>query len=212
MPTPSAPTTPAASLVNHESLADAAVIAHSNQGLIYRLSDGDREFAVKTAVGRGPLLAVNRHALRREYRAYLRLKDLAGISRCHGLVDDRWLVLDFIPGEPFRDARIGSDFFDRLLEIIQAMHARGVAHGDLKRKSNLMVDPEGSPVLLDFGAATLLRAGRHPVNRRLFEFMRQTDLNAWVKLKYGGYSGVSEADRALLRRSWLERVLSRTRR
>jgi len=212
MPTPSTPSSAVASLVNRETLANAVVMAQSNQGRVYRLRAAGRELAVKTAAGRGPLLAVNRQALRREYRAYRRLDDLPGIPRCHGLAEDRFLVLDLIDAQPFRDARVGSEFFERLLEIIQAMHVRGVAHGDLKRKANLMVDPEGSPVLLDFGAATLLRGGWHPVNRRLFEFMRQTDLNAWVKLKYGGYSGVSEADRALLRRSWVERALSRSRR
>lgn len=212
MPNPPVPPAAIARLVNREALADADVLARSNQGLVYRLGSGDRELAVKAAAGRGPLLAVNRIALKREYRAYRRLQGLAGVPRCHGMIENRWLVLDFIPAEPYRDARIGPGFFDRLLEIILAMHDRGVAHGDLKRKSNLMVDPGGAPVLLDFGAATMLRPGWHPVNRRLFEFMRQTDLNAWVKLKYGGYSGVSEGDRALLRRSWLERALSRSRR
>ncbi|MEX2497656.1 MAG: hypothetical protein WD397_02120 [Wenzhouxiangellaceae bacterium] len=205
------PSTAIAGLVNQQALADAVVLARSNQGLVYRLGTGDHELAIKAAAGSGPLLAVNRHALRREYRAYRRLEGLAGMPRCHGLVDNRWLVLDFIPAEPFRNAHIGPGFFDRLLEIIQAMHERGVAHGDLKRKSNLMVDATGAPVLLDFGAATVLRPGWHPVNRRLFEFMRQTDLNAWVKLKYGGYEGVSGPDRKLLRRSWLERALGRIR-
>ena len=200
-----------ASIVNRQALADAPVLASSNQGLVYRLDMGKRIFAVKAAAGRGPLLAVNRHALRREHRAYQRLVGVAGIPQCHGLIEDRWLVLDFVEGDAFRDARPGPAFFDRLLETIRAMHECGVAHGDLKRKSNLMVDTSGQPVLLDLGAATLRRPGRHPVNQRLFDFMRQTDLNAWVKLKYGGYSDVSEADRALLRRSWLERALSRRR-
>lgn len=206
------PTPPPASLVTPDALARADVLARSNQGVVYRLAADHGQFAIKAAAGRGALLAVNRYALKREFDAYRRLEGLACIPRCRGLVDDRFLVLDFVDARPFRDAEIGRDFFDRLLETIQAMHARGVAHGDLKRKSNLMVDPQGHPVLLDFGAATLLRPGWHPVNRRLFEFMRQTDLNAWVKLKYGGYSDVSEGDRALLRRSWLERALGRLRR
>ena len=207
----SSPSAAIASIVNQQTLTDALVLARSNQGLVYRLSAGNRQFAVKAAAGRGPLLAANRHTLRREHRAYRRLAGVAGIPQCHGLLEDRWLVLDFIEGEAFRNALPGPEFFARLLETIQAMHARGVAHGDLKRKSNLMVDTQGRPVLLDFGAATILRPGWHPVNRRLFDFMRQTDLNAWVKLKYGGYEGVSNADGALLRRSWLERVLSRSR-
>ena len=200
-----------ASIVNRQALANAPILASSNQGLVYRLDTGERIFAVKAAAGRGPLLAVNRHALRQEHRAYQRLVGVTGIPQCHGLIEDRWLVLDFVEGDAFRDARPGPDFFDHLLETIRAMHERGVAHGDLKRKSNLMVDRSGHPVLLDLGAATLRRPGRHPVNHRLFDFMRQTDLNAWVKLKYDGYAGVSDADRSLLRRSWLEHVLSRVR-
>ena len=200
-----------ASIVNRQALADAAILARSNQGMVHRLRAGHRQLAVKAACGQGPLLAINRHALRREHRAYQRLVGVAGIPQCHGLIENRWLVLDFVEGDAFRNARPGPEFFDRLLKNIRAMHERGVAHGDLKRKSNLMVDTSGHPVLLDFGAATILRPGWHPINRRLFDFMRQTDLNAWVKLKYGGYSDVSEADSALLRRSWLERVLSGSR-
>jgi len=208
MPTPNPPLE---SLVNQATLARADVLARSNQGVVYRLSAAGGDLAVKKAAGKGPLLAINRHALKREFHAYRRLDGLSGVPRCLGLAEERFLVLDFIDARPFRDSTTGPDFFDQLLETIRAMHERGVAHGDLKRKANLMVAPDGRPVLLDFGAATLLRQGRHPINRRLFEFMRQTDLNAWVKLKYGGYSDVSEADRALLRRSWLERVLSRYR-
>lgn len=206
------PTPPIDSLVNPAALARATILARSNQGVVYRLAVDGQVLAVKKAAGKGPLLAINRHALRREFHAYRRLDGVAGIPRCLGLVDGRFLVLDFIDARPFRDARTGPEFFDRLLETIRAMHERGVAHGDLKRKANLLVDGQGRPVLLDFGAATLLRPGWHPVNRRLFDFMRQTDLNAWIKLKYGGYSGVSEGDRALLRRSWLERALGRFRR
>ena len=200
------------SLADPEMLAHADVLARSNQGIVYRLVLDGRELAVKQAAGTGPLLAINRHALKREFLAYRRLEGVAGVPHCLGMVRGRLLVLEYVPARPFRDAAVEPVFFGRLFETIQAMHARGVAHGDLKRKANLMVDAQDRPVLLDFGAATLLRPGWHPVNRRLFEFMRQTDLNAWVKLKYGGYSGVSEADRAMLRRSWLERVLSRTRR
>jgi len=199
------------SLAAPENLARAEVLARSNQGIVYRLAVDDREVAVKEAAGAGPLLAVNRHALKREFLAYQRLAGVPGVPRCLGMARGRLLVLEYIPGTPFRGTTVGTAFFDRLLTLVQTLHARGVAHGDLKRKANLMVDSQGRPVLLDFGAATLLRQGRHPINRRLFEFMRQTDLNAWVKLKYGGYSGVSEDDRKLLRRSWLERLLSRYR-
>ena len=205
------PETPAPTITS-DALADAPVLAESNQGVVYRLALGGRELAVKAATGRGIVGAANRLALKREHRAYRRLTGVEGIPHCHGLVDGRWLVLDHVPARPFRDAPVEPVFFDRLLAVIRTMHEHGVAHGDLKRKANLLVDEAGNPLVLDFGAAVVRRPGFHPVNRRLFEFMRRTDLNAWVKLKYGGYEGVSEVDRALLDRSLLERVLGRMRR
>lgn len=201
-----------AELLRAGALAEVPCIARSNQGEIRRLGVDGRDFAVKSAVGRGPAGRVNRHALAREARAYARLAGVTGVPGCLGLIDRRWLVLDWIEARPFRDTPVDAEFFDRLLATLRAMHARGVAHADLKRKSNLLVSADGSPVLIDFGAALLRREGFHPINRHLFEFLRQTDLNAWVKLKHGGYDKVPEADRAMLKRSWLERRLAAFRR
>lgn len=188
-------------------------LATSNQGVIYPLDVDGCAMVVKTLPPASRLNVVHLRALQREYRAYQCLQGLRGFARCHGLFEQRWLVLDRIDGTLFREAALNSEdrFFDHLFDNIQAMHERGVAHGDLKRKANLMVDPQMQPVLLDFGAAVIRKPGFHPVNQRLFLFMRQTDLNAWVKLKYGGYSNLSAEDAARLKRSWLERGLSRIR-
>lgn len=195
-------------------LENGRLVSQSNQGVVVRTECDGTALAVKSPVGNPLVWRLRQMSLVRESRAYERLAGVPGVPRCHGLVDRRWLVLEFIDGRPFRDARPAEReaFFDALLATIRAMHTRGVAHGDLKRKSNLMVDAGGRPVILDLGAAVVRRPGRHPLNRRLFEFLRQTDLNAWVKLKYGGYDGVSEADRPLLRRSRLERLLGHLRR
>lgn len=197
--------------ISPEMLDRAPVLAESNQGTVRRIEDGGRTFAVKSARGRRTLGAFNRLALAREHAAYARLEGVPGIPRCHGLIGGRLLVLDYIAAAPFRDTPVAESYFDQLLATIRAMHERGVAHGDLKRKANLLVDEKGAPVLLDFGAAVLRKSGFRPLNRRLFEFIRQTDLNAWVKLKYGGYRDVGAIDRPLLRRSAIERWLARFR-
>lgn len=194
-----------------ELLDRAPVLAESNQGTVRRIDAGERAFAVKVAKGRGAVGAFNRLALTREHAAYRRLQGVDGIARCHGLIDGRLLVLDFIAARPFREIPPEEINFERFLATIRQMHERGVAHGDLKRKANLLVDETGAPVVLDFGAAVVLKPGFRPFNRRLFEFIRRTDLNAWVKLKYGGYRDVAEIDRPLLRRSAIERWLARLR-
>ena len=185
-------------------------LGRSNQGEVRRFSADGLDLAIKTPSGSGPLKWLRRQSLLREYRTYRRLEGLDGFARCHGLFEGRFLVLDYIYGEDFRRDRLNNaeDFFSELLRSIQAMHARGVAHGDLKRKSNLRIDRFGKPVILDLGTAVLRREQPGWLNRRIFEFARQTDLNAWVKLKYGGYTNVSAEDRHYLKRSSLERSLS----
>lgn len=184
-------------------------LGKSNQGEVRRFRCGDLDLAIKAPSGSGPLKWLRLQSLRREYRTYRRLDGLPGFARCHGLFKDQYLVLDYIRGEDFRRARLddADSFFVKLLDSILAMHARGVAHGDLKRKDNLRIDSAGRPVILDLGTAVLRRDDGGWINRRLFEFARQTDLNAWIKLKYGGYRGVAPEDRRYLRRSRLERAL-----
>lgn len=190
------------------ALEHARALARGNQGEILRLEIDGHDLVVKQALGRSLLGRANRWTLTREARAYRRLNGVPGIARFHGFIDRRWLVLDHVESRPFRDSEVRPDFFDRLLALLREMHRRGVAHGDLKRKANLMIDPAGRPVLFDFGAAVVRREGLHPINHKLFNFLRQTDLNAWIKLKYGGYENLRPEDRALLKRSALERGLS----
>jgi tRNA A-37 threonylcarbamoyl transferase component Bud32 len=186
----------------------------SNQGEVRRFRIDGLDLAIKRPKGRGLAWRLRAATIRHEYRAYEKLDGLDGIPSCYGLLPGDRLVLAFVQGSPLRDVAIDRDspFYPALLDLIQAMHARGVAHGDLKRKANLLITPAGRPVILDFGTATLCRSGSHAVNRRLFELIRQTDLNAWIKLKYGGYENLSEDDQQLLRRTGIERWLSRLRR
>jgi serine/threonine protein kinase len=200
-------------LIRRLDFTSGELLGQSNQGEVRRFRLNGQELAIKKPKGRYLGWQVRQATLVREYRAYQRLAGLPGFTRCLGLIDKTFLVLEFRQGTPFRRAELADReaFFATLLDIIQTMHAAGVAHGDLKRKDNLLVDELGQPVILDLGAATLRKPGFHPLNQALFDFMCQTDLNAWVKLKYGGYQGISEADQRWLKRSALERVLTRMR-
>lgn len=186
------------------------VLATSNQGTVLLFRDAGVEFVVKVAMGEGAVLRARRATLRREARAYERMDGLRGVPSFYGLLDDRFLVLEHLDGTPYRDTGIADrdTWFARLLEVIRGFHERGVAHGDLKSKSNLMVARSGGPRVIDFGTTVLHKPGFHPINNRLFAYAKQLDLNAWVKHKYEGrYEDASEADRSLLRYSRLERWL-----
>ncbi|HBG30998.1 hypothetical protein [Candidatus Macondimonas diazotrophica] len=178
------------------------------QSRIYRYTDPSGCYAVK--IPRSGVMGgcIGRWMIHRERRVYERLTGLPGVPRCHGLVEGRYLVLDFMAGESFRDAQTrlppDHDYFEQLRILIDAIHARGVAHTDLKRKDNLLVLDNELPCLIDFGAAMVRRSD--PLSRVLFLIARRFDRNAWIKLKYNGYRNIPPDERRHLRRLPIERV------
>jgi serine/threonine protein kinase len=162
----------------------------------------------------GVLAMLWRYLLRREHSVYTRLGGIAGIPRAYGLIGGEALALEYITGPSLRehDAALAhrDEFFARLLATVLAMHAVGVAHGDLKRKHNVIVGAGEQPYLIDFGIACL-RDGLF--GRLVFTTFRQMDLNAWLKLKYGRRledivepEAVSVEDAALYRPLLIERL------
>jgi serine/threonine protein kinase len=98
-------------------------------------------------------------------------------------------------------------FFAELLTSIEAIHAAGVAHGDLKRKNNIVVGVNGRPSIIDFGIARLRSVKRTGRGGPLFEWVRQSDYNAWAKLKYRRrMDALSPEDAARYRPLRLERL------
>jgi predicted Ser/Thr protein kinase len=149
--------------------------------------------------------------LSREHFVYSRLAGVRGIPRCYGFLDGAHLVLEHIAGPSLRtrtdDLKDRERFFAELLTSIDAMHAAGVAHGDLKRKNNVVVGPGERPYIIDFGIARLRKAARDGRGGRVFEWVKQMDYNAWAKLKYRGrMEELSAEDAARYRPLLLERI------
>jgi len=182
-----------------------------HQGQLLRYCRGDWDLVIKCPHGRGIRGWWSRFSLRREHAAYERLAGIAGIPHCYGLLPGGYLVLEFIESSAFRGADIADRdaWFARLMAIIDTCHDRGVAHGDLKRKANLMLDAQGQAVVVDFGTAWLKKTGFAPLNHAIFRYLARTDINACIKHKYHGrYDQVQAADAQRLRYSRLERWIS----
>ena len=134
-------------------------LSRGYQGVVYLRDTGTGRVVVKQPMGHGLGLWLRRVMLRREYAAYQRLQGVPGVPRCFGVEADGSLLLEFLEGEPYRETatalRDRDMFFSELLRSILAVHAAGVAHADLKRRGNILISPDGRPVLLDFGSAVL---------------------------------------------------------
>jgi len=189
--------------------AQENILAVSNQGTILHYRHGELDLIVKTAMGRGLLLKVRQKTLRREYEAYCRMDGVMGVPECYGMLDGRYLVIEFIRGTPYREASWTDRelWFTNFLEVLRSIHNRGVSHGDLKSKSNIVVTGDEQPCVIDFGTAFLYKSGFHPINNWLFEYGKRLDINAWVKHKYHGrYADASEEDHALLNYGRIEYI------
>ena len=181
---------------------------HGYQGHVYLYQKDGECLIIKVASGRGILKWLRRHMLRNEYRVYKKLKGYRGSPHCYGFLKERYLILEYIDGIAIRHAEISDHraYYNQMLEFIKELHRRGVAHGDLKRKDNLMVVDQRRPCLIDFGTAVLRKPGFAPINHFLYELARKFDLNAWIKLKYQGrYEDISPADRAYFNRTRIEK-------
>ena len=200
--------------IEAQTRAAEPAYAEGYQGPVHLYQTGGRRFIVKTALKKGLSARIRRWMLRREHYAYQHLTGFAGSPRCFGLIEGRYLVLEHIDGVSLRRGRIDDRhaYFDTLLGYIAEMHRRGVAHGDLKSRDNLLVIGPRLPCIVDFGTAIVRKPGFAPLNHMLFEFARRLDLNAWAKLKYRGRMWLlTPEDRPYYRRTLVEKVASALR-
>jgi predicted Ser/Thr protein kinase len=194
--------------------SESNILATSNQGIVLLFEGDGLKLVIKSAMGRGAVRKARQATLEREYAAYQRLNGVVGVPACYGLLAQRYLLMEFIDGTTYRDAtwQDRDAWFTALLNVIRSFHARGVSHGDLKSKSNMIVGKDQKPYVIDFGTTFLQKDGFHPINNRLFEYSKRLDINAWVKHKYHGrYKDASEEDRDLLNYSKLEYVVRKLR-
>ncbi|MEV4069685.1 serine/threonine-protein kinase [Nonomuraea fuscirosea] len=155
-------------------------LGSGGMGTVWRARDLalHREVAVKQVSPLAPELVQDAEASRvlrervlREARALARISD-PHVVTIHHIVEEGagsypWLVMELVPGgsladrleertrlEPPEAARIGR----QVLSALRTAHAAGICHRDVK-PANVLLRPDGSAVLTDFGIAALQRIG-----------------------------------------------------
>src|SRR4030095_5063668 len=85
-------------------------------------------------------VTLGRRLIRREVRAYERLRNLAGIPRLAGRIDPIAFAVDFVEGRDlshFRPGEVAEEFFVKLARLLDSVHRSGVAQGDLHHRDVL---------------------------------------------------------------------------
>ncbi len=133
--------------------ADVFVLSYAGAVLVIK------DFAPRTALVRATLAS---WIVRREQRAWRALSSHPAVPRWLGEIDALAFAVEHRAGRPLSRSvarETPPDFFVQLGAAIDAMHARGVVHLDLRHQGNVLVGDDGAPVLIDFGSALVLPPG-----------------------------------------------------
>ena len=98
-----------------------------------------------------PLAWLGRLLRRHEEDIYLALAGIDGVPRWVARLDEASYAIEYVDAAPLDHLDAPPPgFFDRLLDVFGAVHARGVAYSDANKRSNLLVDDAGRPFLIDY--------------------------------------------------------------
>ena len=135
-----------------------------------------------------PLDWIGRFLAGHEEAIYRTLRGLNGVPRWMGRISPTSCAVEYIDAKPLDHLPSPPEgFFNRLREIFDAIHARGVAYGDANKRSNILVSADGRPFLIDYQIAIRRRDELPwPVNavlRRAVAYLAEKDLYHLYKHK-----------------------------
>ena len=150
-------------------------------------SPGDEAILKDFADKAWPVRLLGRRQIVREIRALTRLQGIEGVPACYGEAGRLGVLLQRIQGE--RITRWchtrpleAQPMFARLVRLVDAIHARGVAHIDLRKRDNILITADGRPYVIDFNASFCFQPGSLAA-RWIFPLLRRIDTSAVLKWK-----------------------------
>lgn len=133
-------------VLNKGRWANATVLLYEHGGVQWVIKDfRPCPFAYRQSLGRW--------MVRRELSALARLHDVPGVPAAAFRLDAFALAYRFVAGQQI--ARVGAggatpEYFEALERTVLAIHARGIAHLDLRYGGNILVTDRTEPLVLDF--------------------------------------------------------------
>jgi predicted Ser/Thr protein kinase len=158
------------------------------------------------------------YLVRRETQALRALQGVPGVPRFYGKIDRRSFALEYIDGKPISELapdELNEEIFARVQQVIDCIHERQVAHGDLKRRTNFMVTARKEVVIVDYASAVIGGHWWRPVTNWVQRQIAEIDNKAVAKIKkLGAPDLMTPQDWDLLYRptsleKWARKVLKR---
>lgn len=98
-----------------------------------------------------PSRILSRIQVKHEKKAYLRLQGTSCTPKWIGEYGYNGFANEYIEGKTLLDSeKVDPECFDQMQEIIETMHQRGIAYGDLNKADNFLVHTSGKLYIFDF--------------------------------------------------------------
>ena len=177
-------------------------IGRGGMGIVFRAKDKDSsdELALKILIGRDQAAVRDIERFKKEATVMMPL-DHNSIVKIHEVSREKgldYIAMEYIPGKNLKDMVAAEGAFEaaRALRIIRSsaeavafIHQQGIIHRDIKPE-NIMVRPDGTAVLMDFGLAGWdkieVLSGRGSIGTPMYQPPEQADVN-------GPFGKISEA-------------------
>lgn len=160
------------------NLSKADLLVYRDEaGRIAVKSYQDRPWWVRQTIGRW--------SIRRESLAYLGAGPLPGLPRFLGRLGPWALATRWVDATPLAEidaAALDIAWFDRLDELLQRLHERGVALADLHHR-DVLIAADGGVWVVDLAMATVLGARAGRLRRALFRRMMDADRVAAARMR-----------------------------
>jgi predicted Ser/Thr protein kinase len=130
-------------------------------------------------------LTVGRYLIRREAAVYRAAQGVQGIPRFFGRLGPCALAVEWIEGRTLSGCTAGTfsaAVFDRLEEIVAALHLRGVALADLHHR-DVLIGENADVHVIDLAAGYVLGHRPSRLRRALFERLRDQDLVSLARMR-----------------------------
>lgn len=165
----------------------ADIVVVRLDGALVALKDyAPRPFPVRATIGRW--------LVGRECRAYRAARGAPGLPAFLGRVGPYALAVSWIEGRTLatlRGERVAPAVFDRLRTILDGIHARGIALGDLHHR-DVLVGDDGEVHVVDLATAWVAAKNRG-LRHRIFRRLCGADEVAFARLR-ARYLGIDEAE------------------
>jgi hypothetical protein len=130
-----------------------------------------KEFRFRFPLGRS-LAPLARHWARHEMEVGRTLAGIVGLPGPPVALSDTTFCRPWIEGRDLRAhlrarGELSDHFFDELKALVEQVHRRGVAYGDLQKRDNIIVGSDGRPYLVDFQISHLSYRGRSGLRRAI---------------------------------------------